>query len=75
MKVMLLNGTGLQVENHLISYCGTLEIMFSVLALTGENRHRGYEPDHMGHCGHDSSQTTAIGNAKMNFNFFSTFLS
>lgn len=33
MKVMLLNRTGFQVENHLISSCGSLEVMFSLLAL------------------------------------------
>lgn len=41
---------------------------FSVLALKGENRHKDSEPDHIGHCGHNCSQTTTK-NARMNFKF------
>lgn len=70
---MLLNGTRLQVESNLISYGGTLEIIFCLI-LINENGHRGNEPDDMGHCSRNGSQTTATGNARMNFNLFPTFL-
>lgn len=70
---MLFNETILWVESNWIRYDGPLKISFSMLALMCENRHRNNIPDPTGHHGHTWSQNIATGNARMNFNFSSTF--